>query len=87
MCMNVYDVRLLDVSPACGMNWPPPLPDVATYLGVGPFRDFCCYDILSFSCSERRLFEPSTPTQNQNHGLSAVAVLAMNCGTGIRHLR
>ena len=33
-CLNVYDVRLYDDMPACGMNWPPDLPDVTTYLGV-----------------------------------------------------
>ncbi|KAF8489108.1 alpha/beta-hydrolase [Gautieria morchelliformis] len=33
MCLNMYDVRLKDISPACGMNWPPDLTDVKTYLG------------------------------------------------------
>ncbi|TDL29373.1 KEX1 protein [Rickenella mellea] len=33
MCMNIYDVRLDDTSPACGMNWPPGLDSVTTYLG------------------------------------------------------
>ncbi|EIN10934.1 alpha/beta-hydrolase [Punctularia strigosozonata HHB-11173 SS5] len=33
MCVNIYDVRLEDTSPACGMNWPPDLADVTTYLG------------------------------------------------------
>ncbi|KAF8528838.1 KEX1 protein [Hysterangium stoloniferum] len=32
-CLNMYDVRLTDTSPACGMNWPPGLSDVKTYLG------------------------------------------------------
>ncbi|WVR08292.1 hypothetical protein IAU60_005341 [Kwoniella sp. DSM 27419] len=32
VCMNVYDVRLVDDWPACGMNWPPDLPDVYTFL-------------------------------------------------------
>ncbi|KAI5123390.1 hypothetical protein M0805_006098 [Coniferiporia weirii] len=32
MCMNVYDVRLYDKKYACGMNWPPDLPDVTKYL-------------------------------------------------------
>ena len=31
-CINVYDIRLRDTSPACGMNWPPDLPDVPSYL-------------------------------------------------------
>jgi carboxypeptidase D len=30
--MNVYDVRLVDDWPACGMNWPPDLPDVYSFL-------------------------------------------------------
>src|ERR1700761_3070756 len=25
MCYNMYDVRLKDTSPSCGMNWPPDL--------------------------------------------------------------
>ncbi|KZT42934.1 alpha/beta-hydrolase [Sistotremastrum suecicum HHB10207 ss-3] len=32
VCMNVYDVRLSDEYPACGMNWPPDLKDVTKYL-------------------------------------------------------
>ncbi|QRV72368.1 Serine carboxypeptidase [Ceratobasidium sp. AG-Ba] len=32
MCLNVYDIRLSDEFPACGMNWPPDLKDVYTYL-------------------------------------------------------
>lgn len=31
-CLNMYDVRLYDEHPACGMNWPPDLPHVYTYL-------------------------------------------------------
>lgn len=34
MCMNVYDVRLMDDWPACGMNWPRDLPDVYDFLRV-----------------------------------------------------
>ncbi|KAJ9093470.1 hypothetical protein QFC19_008329 [Naganishia cerealis] len=30
--MNVYDVRLTDEWPACGMNWPPDLTDIYQYL-------------------------------------------------------
>ena len=29
VCLNTYDLRLVDTSPACGMNWPPEL--AATY--------------------------------------------------------
>ncbi|THH27823.1 hypothetical protein EUX98_g6359 [Antrodiella citrinella] len=32
LCMNMYDVRLEDDIPACGMNWPPDLKDIGTYL-------------------------------------------------------
>ncbi|KAL5624775.1 hypothetical protein BROUX41_004835 [Berkeleyomyces rouxiae] len=32
MCYNMYDVRLRDTYPSCGMNWPPDLPDVTKYL-------------------------------------------------------
>ncbi|KAG5950380.1 Cell death protease [Claviceps sorghi] len=31
-CINVYDVRLRDSHPACGMNWPPDLKTVGPYL-------------------------------------------------------
>lgn len=34
MCVNIYDVRLDDESPACGMNWPPEIRNVTDYLGV-----------------------------------------------------
>ncbi|KAJ3576241.1 hypothetical protein NP233_g575 [Leucocoprinus birnbaumii] len=33
MCINIYDVRLDDESPACGMNWPPEIHDVTEFLG------------------------------------------------------
>ncbi|KAL9115433.1 MAG: hypothetical protein Q9227_000754 [Pyrenula ochraceoflavens] len=31
-CYNMYDVRLTDSFPSCGMNWPPDLKDVTPYL-------------------------------------------------------
>ncbi|KAG9015864.1 Cell death protease [Tulasnella sp. JGI-2019a] len=31
-CVNVYDVRLSDTYPSCGMNWPPDLHAVTDYL-------------------------------------------------------
>ena len=31
-CPNMYDVRLDDTYPSCGMNWPPDLKDVTPYL-------------------------------------------------------
>ena len=32
MCINIYDVRLADTAPACGMNWPPNLDATYKYL-------------------------------------------------------
>ncbi|KDQ08864.1 hypothetical protein BOTBODRAFT_179499 [Botryobasidium botryosum FD-172 SS1] len=32
MCINIYDIRLTDEAPACGMNWPPDLSSIYTYL-------------------------------------------------------
>ncbi|KAK2465938.1 hypothetical protein APHAL10511_001579 [Amanita phalloides] len=32
MCINIYDVRLDDVKPECGMNWPPDIKHVTEYL-------------------------------------------------------
>jgi len=31
-CLNVYDIRLSDTYPACGMNWPPDLTYIKPYL-------------------------------------------------------
>ncbi|CAI7644991.1 unnamed protein product [Penicillium palitans] len=31
-CYNMYDVRLKDAAPACGMNWPPDLKNIEPYL-------------------------------------------------------
>lgn len=31
-CMNVYDIRLWDTYPSCGMSWPPDLENVKPYL-------------------------------------------------------
>ena len=38
-CRNMYDVRLWDVYPACGMNWPPDLPAVTDYLRRSDVKD------------------------------------------------
>lgn len=32
MCINIYDVRYDDTKPACGMNWPPDIKPITTYL-------------------------------------------------------
>ncbi|KAF9534583.1 alpha/beta-hydrolase [Crepidotus variabilis] len=34
MCINIYDVRLEDTSPACGMNWPPEMPAINKFLAA-----------------------------------------------------
>jgi len=34
MCINIYDIRLNDTAPACGMNWPPEMPNVNNFLKV-----------------------------------------------------
>lgn len=34
MCINIYDVRLEDTAPACGMNWPPEMPAINKLLAV-----------------------------------------------------
>jgi hypothetical protein len=38
-CTNIYDVRLEDTSPACGMNWPPDLAAVTPYLDRPDVQD------------------------------------------------
>ena len=35
-CLNMYDVRLEDDAPYCGMQWPPDLRNISSYLAVGP---------------------------------------------------
>ncbi|CCX04846.1 pheromone-processing carboxypeptidase KEX1 [Pyronema domesticum] len=32
LCYNMYDIRLMDSFPSCGMNWPPDLTSVTPYL-------------------------------------------------------
>jgi carboxypeptidase C (cathepsin A) len=34
LCLNVYDVRLKDKIPACGLNWPTDLTNITSYLRV-----------------------------------------------------
>jgi len=38
MCINIYDVRLSDTSPDCGMNWPPTLRPTYDYLARADVR-------------------------------------------------
>ena len=37
LCLNIYDVRLKDEIPACGMNWPTDLKNITSYLRVYSF--------------------------------------------------
>ncbi|UZJ57061.1 hypothetical protein CBS101457_006381 [Exobasidium rhododendri] len=37
-CINIYDVRLDDTAPACGMNWPPTLASTYQYLARDDVR-------------------------------------------------
>ncbi|KAG6866114.1 hypothetical protein C0991_008422 [Blastosporella zonata] len=32
MCLNIYDIRLHDTVPDCGMNWPPDIHPITTFL-------------------------------------------------------
>lgn len=58
-CMNIYDVRLEDDYPACGMNWPPDLDDVTPYLAVRPKHSAvllnCVWMLtfVAFGCRQR----------------------------------
>ncbi|PWN25287.1 alpha/beta-hydrolase, partial [Jaminaea rosea] len=38
-CINIYDTRLSDTHPACGMNWPPTLAPTYTYLAKPEVRN------------------------------------------------
>lgn len=38
-CINIYDVRLTDSHPACGMNWPPTLQATYDYLARNDVRE------------------------------------------------
>jgi carboxypeptidase C (cathepsin A) len=50
-CVNIYDVRLEDDKPACGMNWPPEIHNVTRYLDVS----------LLLLCSELSLMYSAAP--------------------------
>ena len=76
--MNIYDVRLDDEAPACGMNWPPDLKDIGTYLHVRcslPQR-FAVYLSLTIPLyfSAGMSFVPFMLSIPPIHGLSAVAL-------------
>jgi carboxypeptidase D len=60
--MNIYDVRLVDDYPACGMNWPPDLADVYPYLRVRPAYVSLC--ALGSSETGLTLVQPCSPGQS-----------------------
>ena len=41
LCVNVYDVRLKDEIPACGLNWPTDLVNITSYLRVRSLLQRC----------------------------------------------
>jgi carboxypeptidase D len=50
MCLNMYDIRLTDTFPACGMNWPPEIHAITEFLGVCVFfLDFTNLDTHYFT--------------------------------------
>lgn len=59
-CLNIYDVRLVDTYPACGMSWPPDLSDVYKYLAVG----LVCESIL-LTVQRRDVVEALHATKHQ----------------------
>jgi carboxypeptidase D len=46
MCMNVYDIRLSDTWPSCGMSWPPDLAQVTPWLRVS-WHSHCVRRVLT----------------------------------------
>lgn len=49
-CINMYDVRLRDSYPSCGMSWPPDLESVTPYLRVVSSK--LRANVLATGCSE-----------------------------------
>jgi carboxypeptidase D len=48
LCLNVYDVRLKDKIPACGLNWPTDLTNITSYLRVRPLsQDYALHYSLT----------------------------------------
>lgn len=72
ICLNVYDVRLTDDWPACGMNWPPDLPDIYKYL-----RRKDVLSALHATMKETAWIECDSIVSNQlfNHKSQASALL------------
>lgn len=77
--MNVYDVRLDDESPACGMNWPPDLKDITPYLRVRFVRLYLHLSFLDrYYGREAMLKMLSTLLPKQKLGSNALAKWAVN---------
>lgn len=58
MCVNMYDVRLTDTYPSCGMNWPPDLPYLYTFLSDESIQAKLNLDRAFF---EKEKSDPSNP--------------------------
>ena len=82
MCMNMYDVRLDDTWPACGMNWPVEVKDATKYLGVCSFLQYHANLPYSFSFSALMLKGHSMQPQKPRLGQSVMVALAVNSQTG-----
>jgi carboxypeptidase C (cathepsin A) len=53
LCLNIYDVRLKDEIPACGMNWPYDLKNVTSYLRVRSLLPGLAYDLSPLQTATR----------------------------------
>lgn len=74
-CLNIYDVRLHDTWPACGMNWPPDIKPITDYLRVCSRSQKASYRILTVLNSAKMLLMPYMLAPTQKPGRS-VAVLS-----------
>jgi hypothetical protein len=59
-CINMYDIRLRDRYPSCGMNWPPDLKDVTPYLRVSSRGDLLTLARRRTSSAQRRLLQKTS---------------------------
>ena len=67
LCLNVYDVRLKDKIPACGLNWPTDLTNITSYLRVRSLPQHCSLH-HSFTQTATRCFGCS-PCPGQIRGM------------------
>lgn len=84
MCINVYDVRLSDTYPACGMNWPTTLQATYDYLARPDVREALHVDSRQkpeawVECNHR----VGTPLDNDVHGKASVIKLPEVLDAGV----